>query len=96
MRYKLTRYDEETGEETTFNLEVGLDYEEDSYEDGYVAVRGGFARDGVVYHNGKPFDLTEEEEAEIDSYISMNHRKLERDMEPEPEPPDNDPGDYWD
>jgi hypothetical protein len=92
MDYILTRYNDETGEETSFLLEIGLGYDEDSYEDGYVAVRGGFYRDGPVCHKGKPFDLTEEEEAGIDSYISMNHRKLEREMEPEPDYPE--PDDY--
>lgn len=95
MRYKLTRYNEETGEETNFNLDIGLDYEEDSYEDGYVAVRGGFSRDGTVLHKGKPFELTEDEEAEVDHHISMNHHKLMRDMEPEPEPRDDEPNDWW-
>ena len=93
--YTLTRIDE-NDEETTYDLEIEVDYEPPDYEDGYTTNGGGgWYMDGGAFHNGKPFALTDDEREEISSYIASHSSKISRDMEPEPDLPDLNDYDAW-
>ena len=95
-QYTLTREDED-GNETEYVLDLDLSYEEADYEDGYCTNGGGgFYFEGEAYHNGKPFDLTEQEYKRICEYVNRNSREIERRYEPDPpDPSDYEPNDWW-
>lgn len=77
FNYTYERYNEETGEEETFKLEVVLYHEPTEYEGGYLFVRGGFEIESIK-HNGEDFHLDANEEESILNSIIREH-----DLQPE-------------
>jgi hypothetical protein len=97
MTYTLTRYDDATETETEYEIEFDVGYEPANYEDGYYESGDYYYKDGGATCDGKPFDLTADEDKEINSWLN-DHRTRRNIADSYIDVPDRDidPPDFMD